>query len=59
MLDDAVISAPVIREPILGGSGQIDGFTIPEAESLALLLHSGTLPLRLELVDEQTVAPAK
>src|SRR5579871_3733404 len=55
VLDDAVISAPVIREPIVGGTGQINGgFTIAEARYLGLLLNSGALPLRLELVDQQT-----
>ncbi len=58
VLDDAVISAPIIREPILGGSGMINGnFTPREANDLAVLLRSGTLPLRLDVVDQQSVAP--
>lgn len=57
VLDDAVISAPVIREPILGGSGLINGnFTVHEANDLAILLRSGALPLRLDVVERQTVA---
>jgi preprotein translocase subunit SecD len=60
VLDDAVISAPVIREPILGGSGLINGnFTVREANDLAILLRSGALPLRLDVVERQAVAAAK
>nr|MBC8241261.1 protein translocase subunit SecD [Alphaproteobacteria bacterium] len=45
VLDGKVISAPVIREPILGGSGQISGsFTVQDAQDLALLLRAGALP---------------
>jgi preprotein translocase subunit SecD len=57
VLDDAVISAPMIREPILGGSGLINGkFTMQEANDLAILLRSGALPLRLDMVEQQAVA---
>ena len=57
VLDDRVISAPLIREPILGGSGLINGkLTIHEANDLAILLRSGALPLRLEVVAQDTVA---
>ncbi len=57
VLDDQVISAPVIREPIVGGSGLINGnFTIQEANDLAVLRRSGALPLRLELGEQETVA---
>ncbi len=60
VLDGEVISAPVIREPIVGGSGQITGnFTVSEANDLAILLRSGALPLRLELIEQQTVAAAQ
>jgi preprotein translocase subunit SecD len=60
VLDDAVISAPVIREPILGGSGLINGkFTVNEANDLAILLRSGALPLWFEVVERQAVAAAE
>jgi preprotein translocase subunit SecD len=56
VLDDEVISAPVIREPILGGSGQISGsFTVQEANDLALLLRAGALPAPLNVIEERTV----
>ncbi|MGB0670696.1 MAG: protein translocase subunit SecD [Rhodospirillales bacterium] len=58
VLDDKVISAPVIREPILGGSGQISGrFTVAEANDLALLLRAGALPAPLTILEERTVGP--
>jgi preprotein translocase subunit SecD len=58
VLDDEVISAPVIREPILGGSGQISGnFTVQTANDLAILLRAGALPARLTVVEERTVGP--
>ncbi|MCK1359256.1 preprotein translocase subunit SecD [Bradyrhizobium sp. 199] len=60
VLDDKVISAPVIREPITGGSGQISGnFTLEEASSVAMMLRAGSLPGRLRLVEQQVVQPAK
>lgn len=59
VLDDKVISAPVIREPITGGSGQISGnFTLEEANSVAMLLRAGSLPGHLALVEQQVVQPA-
>jgi preprotein translocase subunit SecD len=59
VIDDQVVSAPVIREPITGGSGQISGnFTLEDANSIAMLLRSGTLPGRLTVVDQQVVEPA-
>jgi preprotein translocase subunit SecD len=59
VLDDKVISAPVIREPITGGSGQISGnFTLEEASSVAMLLRAGALPGHLTLVEQQVVHPA-
>ena len=58
VLDDKVISAPVIREPILGGSGQISGgFTTQETKDLALLLRAGALPAPLSILEERTVGP--
>lgn len=59
VLDDRVISAPVIREPITGGSGQISGnFTLEEANSVAMLLRAGSLPGHLTLVEQQVIQPA-
>jgi protein-export membrane protein SecD len=56
VLDDKVISAPNIREPILGGSGQISGnFTIQTANDLAILLNAGALPAKLTVIEERTV----
>jgi protein-export membrane protein SecD len=56
VLDGKVISAPVIREPILGGSGQISGnFTVQEASDLSVLLRSGALPAKLTVIEERTV----
>jgi preprotein translocase subunit SecD len=58
VLDNEVLSAPVIREPILGGSGQISGhFTLEEANTIAMLLRSGTLPGRLIVIEQQVVEP--
>jgi protein-export membrane protein SecD len=58
VLDGKVVSAPVIREPILGGAGQISGrFTPQEAQDLALLLRAGALPAPLEILEERTVGP--
>ncbi len=59
VLDGKVISAPVIREPITGGSGQISGnFTLEEASSVAMMLRAGSLPGHLALVDQQVIQPA-
>ena len=59
MLDDKVISAPVIREPILGGRGQISGsFTLETANQLAIQLRSGALPAKLTIVEERNVGPS-
>lgn len=58
VLDNKVLSAPVIREPILGGSGQISGnFTTQSANDLAVLLRAGALPAPLKVVEERTVGP--
>jgi SecD/SecF fusion protein len=58
VLDNRVISAPVIREPILGGSGQISGnFTTQTANDLAILLRGGALPAPLKVLEERTVGP--
>ena len=58
VLDGKIISAPVIRETIASGSGQISGgFTFQSATDLALLLRSGALPAPLEIIEERTVGP--
>jgi preprotein translocase subunit SecD len=58
VLDNQVISAPVIREPITGGSGQISGnFTVQQANDLAVLLRAGALPAPLTIIEERTVGP--
>jgi len=58
VLDNEVISAPVIREPITAGSGQISGsFTVQAANDLAILLRAGALPAPLTIIEERTVGP--
>ena len=58
VVDDKVISAPVIREPILGGSGQISGnFTVESATTLAVQIASGALPAKLIEEESRTVGP--
>ncbi|TIM89472.1 MAG: protein translocase subunit SecDF [Mesorhizobium sp.] len=58
VLDNQVISAPQIREPILGGTGQISGnFTPQSANDLAVLLRAGALPATLTVIEERTVGP--
>lgn len=58
VLDDVVISAPVFRDVIPSGDGQISGnFTVKEAQELALLLRAGALPAPLKVVEERTVGP--
>jgi preprotein translocase subunit SecD len=58
VLDGKIISAPVIREPILGGSGIITGgFTVEEAKDLAVLLRAGALPAPMTILEERTVGP--
>lgn len=58
ILDNQVISAPRINEPILGGSGQISGqFTVQQANDLSILLRAGALPVPLQVVEERTVGP--
>ncbi len=56
VLDGQVLTAPVIQQPIMGGSGQISGnFTLEETQNLAVLLNSGSLPASLEIIEERTV----
>ena len=58
ILDDKVLSAPNINEPILGGSASISGnFTVESANALAISLASGKLPVKLNVIEERTVGP--
>ena len=58
ILDNKVISAPVIKEPILGGTSQISGsFTSESAARLAISLKAGALPVDLKVVEERSVGP--
>ena len=58
VLDGKIVSAPVIRETIASGNGQISGnFTFQSATDLALLLRSGALPAPLNIIEERTVGP--
>lgn len=59
VLDDKVLSVSIIREPITGGLGVISGnFTLEEANTMAMLLRSGTLAGRLSVVEQQVLQPA-
>jgi preprotein translocase subunit SecD len=54
VLDNEVLSAPIIREPILGGMGQISGnFTVQDASDMAILLRAGELPGKLTLIEQR------
>jgi preprotein translocase subunit SecD len=58
VLDDVVLSAPTIQEPILGGQANITGsFTAQTATDLAIQLRSGKLPVELKVIEERTVGP--
>ncbi len=58
VLDGEVISAPVIRSAITGGSGQITGnFTVAESTELAVLLRAGALPAEMVFLEERTIGP--
>ncbi len=58
IVDNQVISAPRINEPILGGNAVINGgFTVQSANQLAIALRSGKLPIALKVVQESTVSP--
>lgn len=58
IVDNQVISAPNINEPILGGKGQISGgFTVDSANQLAIALRSGKMPVQLNVVEESTISP--
>ncbi len=59
VLDKEVLTAPIIREPILGGKGEISGnFSMDEAKKLAILLRSGALPAPLDIIEERTIGPS-
>ncbi len=56
VLDDAIVSAPMVQEKITGGSAQISGaFTVEEAKKIAIQLNAGALPVPVTLVEERTV----
>lgn len=58
VLDDKVISAPRVNEPIMGGAGIISGgFSVSQAKDLAVLLRAGALPAPLNVLEERTVGP--
>jgi preprotein translocase subunit SecD len=58
ILDDKVLSAPNINEPILGGQAQISGgFTVESANALAVSLASGKLPVKLNVIEERSIGP--
>src|SRR3546814_1625235 len=58
ILDNQVIAAPSINEPIMGGKAMISGsFTVESANELAIALRSGKLPVPLKVVEEHTVGP--
>ncbi len=58
VLDNQIISTPVINEPITSGDGIISGnFTTESATNLALLLKSGALPAPITIVEERTIGP--
>ncbi|SFZ82353.1 SecD/SecF fusion protein [Devosia enhydra] len=59
VLDNQVITAPVIQQPITGGTGQISGsFTTQSANDLAVLLRAGALPATLDIIEERSVGPS-
>lgn len=58
VIDDEVISAPLVNEPIPSGQAQITGsFTAEEAQNLAVLLRSGALPVSFSIMEKRTVGP--
>ncbi|MBA17517.1 MAG: protein translocase subunit SecD [Sphingomonas sp.] len=58
IVDNVVISAPRIDEPIIGGQARISGgFTVESANQLAIALRSGKLPIKLQVMDQSTVSP--
>ena len=58
-IDEILISAPIVREKIIGGRAQISGdFTLEQARELARNLNAGALPVPIELISQQTIGPA-
>lgn len=58
LLDKAVLTAPVVNEPITGGKAVITGSqTLEEAQRLAILLRSGALPVKVDVIETRTVGP--
>lgn len=58
MLDGEVLTNPVVQEAITGGRAQISGSrTMEEAEHLAITLRSGSLPVKIEVMENRTVGP--
>ena len=58
ILDDKILSAPNINEPILGGNAQISGsFTVQSAHDLSVSLASGKLPVKLNVIEERSIGP--
>ena len=58
LLDGEVLTAPNVREPITGGKAEITGQkTLEEAQQLAVLLHSGSLPVKVNIIETRTVGP--
>ena len=59
LLDGEVLTAPNVREPILGGKAEISGQrTLEEAQQLAVLLRSGALPVKVNIIETRTVGPS-
>ena len=59
LLDGEVLTAPNVREPILGGRAEISGQrTLEEAQQLAVLLRSGALPVKVNIIETRTVGPS-
>ena len=58
LLDGEVLTSPVVQEAITGGKAQISGSrNMEEAEHLAILLRSGSLPVKIEVMEDRTVGP--
>ena len=58
LLDGEVLTAPNVREPILGGKAEISGQkTLKEAQNLAVVLRSGALPVKVNIIETRTVGP--